>query len=481
MHGLPPRLEGLLRSENARDRWLLVLLITALPCINLLAFTWGTANAAIVEDQWHFIPMIRDYFTGQFHLYSLWTSHSPHRTPGYKLLFLANAVFFKLDMRLEALLGIAALTAGVLLLMKRFRDSLPASTPSITGLLGLTAIGITGFNLNQWGNLVYSLVALAGYIGILCFVWVWLTLDTQLRLGAGPWKIAGLGLALAFTLMSFTAGMGPALIVSVLLVPAGIMLIERRAAKSQLALLGSLALCALICELIYWKTGGIKLTNTHSQSFMDVLLHDPVAVPEYLVLAFASSVMPAEALEKHLHGPGRMLDLLVGTGVICLYAACAYTYLCQRMWKASYLPAFLMAFSTFFILSTLIVRLPSMGLATSETPRYVLYSQLGFIGCLWVLFQRAAERGAAGRNAWQALFSPKGFFLGAALLYVFGLAALWAYHPQAVANKATAVQKVLTGDFAQTDWVCPDSKLCDAGRATLMQYQLNVFAGNPRP
>ena len=121
MHGLPPRLEGLLRSENARDRWLLVLLITALPCINLLAFTWGTANAAIVEDQWHFIPMIRDYFTGQFHLSSLWVTHSPHRTPGYKLLFLANAVFFKLDMRLEALLGIAALTAGVLLLMKRFR------------------------------------------------------------------------------------------------------------------------------------------------------------------------------------------------------------------------------------------------------------------------------------------------------------------------------------------------------------------------
>lgn len=476
MHGLPHRLEGLLRSGNARDRWLLVLLIAALPCINLLAFTWGAANTAIIEDQWYFMPMIRDYFAGQFHLFSLWVTHSQHRTPGYKLLFLANAIFFKLDMRLEAMLGLVALTGSVLLLMKRFQDTLPPSTPYMTALLGLTAIGITGFNLNQWGNLVYSLTALAGYTGILCFVWVWLMLDTQLRSDAGPGKTAGLCLALLFTLVSFAAGMGPALIVSLLLVPVAIMLIERRASKGTLTLLGWLALCSLVFETIYWFTGGIKLSSPHTLPFMTVFLQDPVSVLEYLVLAFAGSVMPAEAMEKHLHGPGRMLDLLAGVNVICLYAVCGYTYLRLHMWKASYLPAFLMMFSALFIVSTLVVRLPSAGLNTSETPRYVLYSQLGFVGCLWVLFHRACSRNDAGRSPWQSLLNSNTFFMGAALLYTFGLVALWTYHPLAVRNNANALQEVLAGGFQKADWVCLDPKLCNEGRATLIQYRLNVFA-----
>ena len=107
---------------------------------------------------------------------------------------------------------------------------------------------------------------------------------------------------------------------------------------------------------------------------MDVLLHDPVAVPEYLVLAFASSVMPAEALEKHLHGPGRMLDLLVGTGVICLYAACAYTYAVDLRVHVKALftrRAFLTGVSGFFILSTPHRAAAPLqrGSDTSETPR----------------------------------------------------------------------------------------------------------------
>ncbi len=362
MHGLPHRLEGLLRSGNARHRWLLVLLIAALPCINLLAFIWGTANTTIIEDQWYFMPMIRDYFAGQFHLSSLWVTHSQHRTPGYKLLFLANAALFGLDMRFEIMLGTATLVLAILLLMKRFRDTLPASTPYLTTLLGLTAIAIMGFNLNQWGSLVYALTALAGYTGILCFVWLWLLLDTQLRSGTSLRKAVGLSLALAFTLMSFAAGMGPALIVTLLLVPAGDHADRAPGrGRSRSCCSAALALSALICELIYWKTDGIVLRSPHSQPFMTVFMQDPVAVLEYLLLAFASSVIPADAIEKHFHGMGHTLNLLTGTGVMCVYAVCGLIYLRMRMWKASYLPAFLLAFSVLFVLSTLIVRLPSTG------------------------------------------------------------------------------------------------------------------------
>lgn len=475
MYNVFPRIEGLLRSSHASRRWLLVILIAALPCLDLLAFTWGTANTMITRDQWHFMPMIRDYFTGHFQAFSLWETHSQHRTPGYKLLFLINGALFGLNMRLEIMLGVIALTTSVLLLMTRFLKTLPAGASVGIALMGLSAIAVSGFNLNQWADLIYALTALAGYAGVLCFVWLWLMLDTQLRLGTTPQKMAWLCLALVFTLMAFAGGMGPALIVTLLLVPAAIMFIERRVAKEQLTLLGLLLLCSIVCELVYWETPGIKLTSPHAQSFMEVFMQDPAATPEYVVLAFASSVIPADAMDKHFHGLGHVLNLLTGAGVICLYAICTFGYLRLRMWKASYLPGFLMVFSTLFTLSTLIVRLPSNGLGTSEAPRYVLYSQLGYFGCLWILFH------------WLAASSPSqpirigalACFTGVILLYVTGLSTLWGFYPYVVHNNGRMVQEVLTGDFPKPDGICPSPELCKEGQATLAQYHLNVFAAEP--
>ena len=447
MFDLLPRLDGLLRGGERRSHWLLPTLIAALPCINLITFVWGTANTAIIEDQWHFLPMISDYLTGQFHAFSLWATHTQHRTPGYKLLFLADAVFFKLDLRLEIMAGLAILIVSVLLLIKRFQDSLPAGTTPTTMLLGSAAIVLIGFNLNQWGNLAYSLTALAGYIGILCFVWVWLMLDTQLRRGTSAWKTAGLCLTLAFTLMMFAAGMGPALIATLLLVPVVIMALERRIGKDNLVLLGWLLLCSVVCELIYWKTPGVKIGSPHSQPFMAVFLQSPGSVLEYTVLAFASSVIPADAIERHFHELGHMFVMLAGTTTICLYAFSGFTYLRLRMWKASYLPAFLMTFSAFFILSTLIVRLPSAGVGNAETPRYVLYSQLGSIGCLWILFHWFASRIDRRPTLLNRFFNPAAGFAATLMLYTLGLVALWGSYSYAVHNKQMAIQEVLSWTF----------------------------------
>ena len=466
--------------EDTRGYWLPALLIATVLCLNLVIFAWLTANTMISRDQWYFMPMIHDYFTGHFHLFSLWDTHSQHRIPAYKLLFLLDAIFFKLDLRIEIVLGLAALAGSVLLLMRRFLASVPVTAARKVILLGVASFALTGFNLNQWYDATYALTALAGYAGVLCFVWLWLLLDTQLRHGSSAWKTAGLCLALAFSLMSFAAGMGPALIATMLLVPAATMALERRTDRSNLMLLVWLMLCSSVCELIYWKTPGVKIESPHSQPFMTVFMQDPLAALEYTVLAFASSVVPAEAMDKHFHQLGHVLNLMAGTGVICLYSFCTFIYLRRRMWKASYLPAFLMVFATLFILSTLIVRLPSAGVVTSEAPRYVLYSQLGILGCLWIVFQWFADRGDALPTVMARLFNPTTCALAATLLYLLGLAALWGFYPYLVRNNELGVQEVLTGDFSQQrDWLCPSPKLCSDGRAALAQYQLNVFANQP--
>lgn len=481
MYDLSPQLIPLLRRIPLRRGWALLLLVAALPVLNLAVFTWLTADTMVSRDQWHFIPMLHDYFGGDFHLFSLWVSHSQHRTPGYKLLFLLNAVFFKLDMRLEVMLGFATLVASVLLLLKRFLDGLPATVPGAVVTLGVVTLTLMGFNLNQWYCLTYPLTSLAGYGGILCFVWLWLMLDTQLREGSGAWKTVGLCLALAFSLISFAAGMGPALIVTLLAIPLAVMLLEWRADAASLRLLVALAVTAAVCEWLYWYTPGVVRESPHSRPFLQVLLADPLSLLEFLVLSFASSVIPADAMDKHYHIIGHDLNLVMGVVVMGVYALSAFLYLRLRMWKASYIPAFLMAFTTLFILSTLVVRLPSTGLGTSEAPRYVLYSQIGFLGCLWVLFQWFAVLTASPGTWWAKVAGPASSSLVMAVLFGVGLVALWRFYPYVVHSNNQAVQQVLTGSFSQPDWLCPDPDLCVEGRMTLEQYGLNVFADQPAP
>lgn len=477
MHDLISGTGNRLRKSDARSRWLTIALIAAFPCLNLAIFSWLAADTVVSRDQWYFIPMVRDYFTGNFHLFSLWETHSQHRTPGYKLLFLLNADFFRLNMRVEVMLGLAALTASVLLLMRRFRDTLPMDFKPANLWLGLTSFAISGFNLNQWYDTTYALTAFGGYAGILCFVVFWLMLDTRLRHVEGGQGVASLCLMLAFTLMVFAGGMGPALIASMLVVVTIVMLLERKPGKAAIVLLAWLTLCASVCELVYWGTSGIHIATPHSQPFSQVLVQNPSSVLQYLLLSSASSIIPADAMEKHFRGLGHTLNLMVGAAVICLYLGCAWIYLRLRMWKASYLPAFLIAFSMLFILSTLAVRLPATGLEAATAPRYVLYSQLGNLACLWILFHWF---GSVGHPRPPSLLNPASCFAAAFLLYALGVVALWNYYPSAARNIEEGTQEILTGNFDHPDWLCPDIQLCRTGRGTLAQYQLRPFADRPR-
>lgn len=475
MHDLVSSVGHWLKKCDARSRWLTIVLIATLPCLNLIVFSWLAAGTMVSRDQWYFMPMVRDYFTGNFHVSSLWETHSQHRTPGYKLLFLLNAHFFGLNMRVDVMLGLATLTVSVLLLMRRFRDTLSTESKAVPLWLGLASFAVAGFNLNQWYDTTYALTALGGYAGVLCFVILWLMLDTRLRHAEGDWEVKSPCLMLVFTLMVFAGGMGPALIASILGVTAIVMLLERKLDKAVLVLLAWLALCAVACELVYWGTGGIHIATPHSQPFTRVLIHNPSSILQYLLLSFASSLIPADAMEKHFRGLGQTLNLLTGVGVFCLYLGCTWIYLRLRMWKTTYLPAFLIAFSTLFILSTLAVRLPATGLEAATAPRYVLYSQLGNMGCLWILFHWFG--GDHPRRP--LLLNPLSCFAAAFLLYGLGVAALWSYYPSAARDVEEGTQEIVTGDFSRTDWLCPDTRLCRTGRDILIQYRLTPFAETP--
>jgi hypothetical protein len=453
----------------------LIFAAAALPFLNVLAFGWLAATTVISRDQWRFLPMVQDWYAGRFQWDSLWLSHSQHRTPGYKLEFLLNAIIFRLDMRVEVMLGAMLLAGAVLLLARHFLKTLPAM-PAMQRMLAAAAVAWLALSLNQWDSLVYGLGAVSGFGHVFFFVLFWLWLDASLHRDPSPRDVVGLTALLAFVLLFWAAGHGPALLASVtaaLLVTGygGGMASPRRT-----RLYAALAAAAILAELVYWLAGPLAPVRSSSAAHIGQMLAAPGRVVEFLLMALSGSALPVSGMEHH--GWPHGLTLFLGAAIGATYAICIVAFIRRRLWSVSYVPAFLMAYSLLEIASVLMVRFGE-GQATAAAPRYVLDNALGLLGCFWtlVLWQAAQPRLDA---AWRKYGVP-GLSAAALLTAVAASAMLWGHLGEQRRNVQAAVQQVRAGDFEAQDWICPDVQLCAEGVEFLRRERLNIFRDETVP
>ena len=452
--------------------WLAVLVV---PLVNVFAYAWLEVTTVVSRDQWRFLPMVQDWYEGHFHWASLWLSHSQHRIPVYKLLFLLNAVLLQLDMRFEVMLGAALLGLAVMLLVKRFLEDVPANVPMQQRLLAAAAFTWLGLSLNQWDSLIYGLGALNGFGHLAAFTVFWLWLDATLRQGASGQTGAGLVALLAFILLCCAGGHGPAFLAAMFAVVAVAWYRSRPdEIKNSSRLLAALALAALAAELVYWFAG--PLAPVKGGATLSQALAAPWRVPEYLLMSLASSALPVAGMEHH--GWPRSLSLLLGAVIALVYVWAIAVFTRRRLWSVTYVPAFLMTYSLLVMASVFLVRFGE-GLDTAAAPRYVLDNQLGLLGCFWTLVLWRSGGPQTSGAAWQRWVSVP-TLSGAVLLTALAASLLlWRHSGDQRRMVAAAEQQVRAGDFEAQDWICPDVALCRAGAEFMKRERLNVFRDGP--
>lgn len=453
--------------------WLAAFLV---PLVNVFGYAWLSVTTVVSRDQWRFLPMVQDWYEGHFHWTSLWLSHSQHRIPVYKLLFLLNAELLHLDMRYEVVLGAALLGLAVLLLVKRLLEGMPADLPMRQRLLAAAALAWLGFSLNQWDSLIYGLGALNGFGHVAAFTIFWLWLDATLRHGPSGGTMTGQMVLLAFILLCCAGGHGPAFLAALFVVvavawycggPDGI--------KKSSQLFVALALVALAAELVYWFVG--PLAPVRSDGAFSQALAAPWRVPEYLLMCLASSALPVAGMEHH--GWPRGLTLLLGAIIAMVYVWAIAVFIRRRLWLVTYVPAFLMAYPLLVVASVFLVRFGE-GLDTAEAPRYVLDTQLGLLGCFWTLVlwrTEGPQTSGAGWKRWVSVPTLSGVALLTALVASL---LLWRHSGEQRRMVAAAEQQVRAGDFGAQDWICPDVALCRAGAEFMKRERLNIFRDSPQ-
>jgi hypothetical protein len=261
--------------------------------------------------------MVEDWFEGRFALISLWLTHSQHRIPAYKVLFLLDARFFGLNMRLEVMLGTALLALAVFHMLKRFMDAAPEGIPMRRLLLGSALIALLGFSLNQWASLIYGLGALNGFGRIAFFVEFWLLLDICLRREASVFAIIGVCTLLVFTLIAWAGGHGRAYLLASLTTIA-LVILQTGWGQRQLRWLAiSLLVSGVAAECVYWLVGPIPAAQGALSGFLQAVATHPGRAVEYVLMALCNSAIPVAGMEHH--GWPHALTLIIGAGIAMIY------------------------------------------------------------------------------------------------------------------------------------------------------------------
>jgi len=435
-------------------------------------------RSVVTADQWHFLDFIRDYYQHGFSFRDVWEGYGPHRTPGYKTLFLLDAIYFRLNLKLEIYVGILALLVMAGMIYARFRESMHDTVSSKKLQLSFLVIATVIFSFNQWALYFYSLSSLDGFLGKMFFVWLWCYMDSGIRRPLSYEFIQKFCLAFLLVLLIFGEGMGVAVVLISLIVIllSGFNSHAWHNRKYRVLLIAAV-LTSIISQLIYWKVPPELLQSGHLFGAMLVVFAQPWGALKYAISTMGSSILSASW--SRVFSQTDIALYVAGVIIILGYLAAAWLFFRHRMWQKTWLPVILMLYSILFLGLLLVGRYGNGYLNSTAAPRYAADLQLGLIGILWVFYYaRYSSQPVAGNWIKSLAVSTTIFMLvmqAGSVLLVMGMA------PYLRRDNLTFVHYLVhnsPNDYfshPQPKFFCPDAALCVEGVDILRKYGMRPF------
>ncbi len=460
--------------------WLLTNYIALL--MILILFGWVTSfflyasSDIILQDQWRFLPMVKNYFEGSFSFNELWIPHNFHLIPAYKTFFLLDAIFFGLNMKLEIFIGLIALLLASIILYHRFSLSLKPHAQPVAIQLSFTLLALVLFSFNQWVYYLYTLLSSGSFTLLLLFFSICCMLDQALVNGVDKINVYSFSVLLFVTILFFAFGSGPAIIVSIILV----LLIRALLAgpfDKPLFLFAALAtVSSFMAITIYWNLlSGTYLHSGLTQWIGNIIIN-PTDSIQFVLLALSASIIDTNGLL--VMGIDSDIFIAIGGLVAILYGWSCWLYWRTRMWQRTYFPILLISISWLFIGEILIGRYgQGFPLMNATAPRYAMYFQLGILGCLWIFIYTLFAKREQFKTIRLYYFLWSILIISVVALETQNALIEWGRTPLIKETLAKYRNAVEQKAFDKTVMFCPDIQLCMDGTEVLKAYKLNIFRG----
>lgn len=457
--------------------WILIAAIAGGICLYVSEYIVNT----ITRDEWHFLGVIKDYYSGVPWLHNVWATNSQQRVPGFKFYFLVNALFFGLDTRVGNYAGIGAYTLFCMGLYVHHirRGGREEKSPLL--YLSFVPIVIAAFSFAQRYYFSYDLLAFSALISTALFGTIWILLDRHMRVDDSPARAVGIAGIFFVSLLLFGSAKGPALVVATLVMGGFAFYRQAEVRKQILLAYGCILVASVAAELLYWQAGASLVHGQPLTARVAVVFGDLGGAASYVLRALGASAIAVVSL-MHI-AQSRLVLIIAGACVAALYVTCVIIYLQQRLYRRTLLPVPFMVYAAMFVAEILIGRF-AVGVDNASAPRYTHQTHYALIGCALVLAELVRQWRIDNKKitAWALLAA----FVGAQAAVQFNnvsSSVTFAWFARRNAHRAVAITKARANGAKSVypGWYCPDAALCDADVSFLKKHRLSMFRDSTEP
>ncbi len=351
-----------------------------IPFALVFIYTWDTSTDVVGSDDMYLIKggFIESYLKGTFTFEELWRPLNVSRMLGYNLLQIANIELSSMNSKILVMLIPFFMLASAILIYQEYRKSLMSERSPKFIATTFAFLSFILFNIIQWegllgdADLVYQSSMpffIASFISMELFI---------LR---GNWKYL------------------PA---TIILIPLALLVFNGKLYVSFIPTLGSILLCYLlvfrfcltkdfwfrmllisifIALITFLYVFGFDFKSNTSYDAA-VIFNSPMDVGEFLLAAFASSVVGADVFFSSSYLSFNAI-LIIGISLVLLYFLALALFFKSRMYEKTYLPLFLIV-QTFFYLGIMMLGRYELGKDAGMASRYTCVSIFGIAAIVWI-------------------------------------------------------------------------------------------------
>ena len=348
-----------------------------------LWFVFGVDIYSLRGDQMRWVGLIDKMYQGQLCWSDLWAPHGPHHNPAYRIIFLANAKYFNLNMQLEQILGAIAWAGAAAVAAWGIARHYAGNEQRLTMALVIITTPFLVINGQVFRTVLhYSLISLR-MLNMMFFFLIFILLSRTLNREPRYVDSIILTLLIIFFSLFFGRSWGQAMLVTVFLTMLAYAFVRTRYLTREkiMKTIFPLALTVVACIFVYQI--GLHWT-TADESRLVKLLNFSSIIP-YVITLFGRTLTNQNI--DVAGGEDISLVMLVGSLVIAIYALAMYLFFSRKYYLNGWFPLCMMLFSLVAVISVYLGRGVTLGGGWQSAlfPRHLPECSVGLVGALSII------------------------------------------------------------------------------------------------
>ncbi|MBN1364212.1 MAG: hypothetical protein JW976_05335 [Syntrophaceae bacterium] len=351
-----------------------------IPFVFVFIYVWNTSTDLVGSDDMYLIKggFIESYLKGTMTFDDLWRPIHVSRMLGYNLMQIANIRLSSMNSQILVFLTPFFMLASAILIYREYRKSLILECSSEFIAATFLVLTLIIFNIIQWEGL-QSDCGLLYQSSMPFFIASFIYLELFLLRGDRKY-LPAVFILMPLAMLVFNGRLYISFIPTLCSIFMCYLLNYRSNLTKDFwlrALLIGLFI-AVTATLYLW---GINFKENTSYNLSEVFTH-PLEVSEFLLAAFASSVVGVDAFFACTYISFDTM-LIIGLIIVILYVFALALFFRSRMYERTYLPLFLIL-QTFFYLGFITIGRFELGKGYGMASRYTCVSIYGLAAMVWI-------------------------------------------------------------------------------------------------